>query len=62
MVVLCRQCSQMHEGQQLVSVGSKDFPVPPKAENGRMRKHRFTREWDAGTFAKWIEQKKDNEW
>jgi site-specific recombinase XerD len=25
MVVLCRQCSQMHEGQQLVGVGSTDL-------------------------------------
>jgi hypothetical protein len=25
-----------------------------------MREHRFTREWDAGTLAKWVEQKKDN--
>ena len=41
MLVLCRLCSQMHEGQQLVSVGSKDFPVPPKAENGTDAKTPF---------------------
>jgi len=49
----------MHDGQQLVSVGSKDFPVPPKAENGTDAKTPFYEgmgRWDA---CKVGEQKKD---